>query len=237
MNSVNQTLYIPLYGKSFVSQKGIILNDPTAEKIWSLVEFPLKSRSRSKWLAYYMGMRSAVFDGWVADRIRENPHAVVIHLGCGLDSRCLRVGEKPQVWYDVDFPEVIGEREKYFHEEASYRMIGSDVRDVRLWDQISGAQSAIVILEGISMYMQPQELASLCRMISERFEQVALLMDCYSTFAAKASRYKNPINDVGVTEVYGLDDPLFICRWPCGRHEPFLDRFAEYAIRRSRGCP
>ena len=33
-------------------------------------------------------------------------------------------------------------------------------------------------------------------------------MDCYTTFAARASKIKNPINDVGVTEVYGLDDPL-----------------------------
>ena len=32
-------------------------------------------------------------------------------------------------------------------------------------------------------------------------------MDCYTTFAAKASKYKNPINDVGVTVVYGLDEP------------------------------
>ena len=32
-------------------------------------------------------------------------------------------------------------------------------------------------------------------------------MDCYTEFAAKASKYKNPINDVGVTQVYGLDDP------------------------------
>ena len=32
-------------------------------------------------------------------------------------------------------------------------------------------------------------------------------MDCYTTFSAKASKYKNPINEVGVTEAYGLDDP------------------------------
>ena len=32
-------------------------------------------------------------------------------------------------------------------------------------------------------------------------------MDCYTTFAAKASKYKNPINDVGVTAVYGMDEP------------------------------
>lgn len=210
MNSINRTLYIPLYGKSFVSQKGIILNDPMAEKIWARVAFPLKTKSRSKWLAYYMGMRSAVFDNWTGEHIRANPDSVVIHLGCGLDSRCLRVDQKPRLWYDVDFPEVIEERRKHYHEDSSYRMIGIDVRDPRLWDMVSGPESAVVIMEGISMYMKPQELEALLRVISARFEHVSLLMDCYSTFAAKASKFKNPINDVGVTEVYGLDDPLAI---------------------------
>ena len=32
-------------------------------------------------------------------------------------------------------------------------------------------------------------------------------MDTYTVFAAKATKYKNPINEVGVTEVYGMDDP------------------------------
>ena len=34
MNGVNKTLYIPLYGKAYVSKKGIILNDKTAEQIY-----------------------------------------------------------------------------------------------------------------------------------------------------------------------------------------------------------
>ena len=32
-------------------------------------------------------------------------------------------------------------------------------------------------------------------------------MDTYTVFAAKATRYKNPINEVGVTQVYGFDEP------------------------------
>ena len=31
-------------------------------------------------------------------------------------------------------------------------------------------------------------------------------MDVYTVFGAKASKYKNPINDVGVTIVWGIDD-------------------------------
>ena len=65
MNSVNKTLYIPLYGKSYVSKKGIFLDDKKAEEIWEAEGFALKGKSKSKWLAYYMGARSAVFDEWV----------------------------------------------------------------------------------------------------------------------------------------------------------------------------
>ena len=39
------------------------------------------------------------------------------------------------------------------------------------------------------------------------FGEVRILMDTYTVFAAKATRYKNPINEVGVTQVYGFDEP------------------------------
>ena len=45
MNNVNKTLYIPLYGKAYVSKKGIILNDKKAEEIWSAEGFDLKRKS------------------------------------------------------------------------------------------------------------------------------------------------------------------------------------------------
>ena len=91
MNEVNKTLYIPLYGKSLVSRKGIILHDEKAEEIWEKEGFELKGRSKSKWLAYNMAMRAKVFDDWTEAKLNEDPDALVIHLGCGMDSRCLRV--------------------------------------------------------------------------------------------------------------------------------------------------
>ena len=30
-------------------------------------------------------------------------------------------------------------------------------------------------------------------------------MDIYTEFGAKASKYRNPVNDVGVTKLYGID--------------------------------
>ena len=31
-------------------------------------------------------------------------------------------------------------------------------------------------------------------------------MDVYTVFGAKASKYRNPVNDVGVSVLYGIDD-------------------------------
>ena len=207
MNSISKTLYIPLYGKALVSRSGRILSDPTAEAIWNAEGFPLKGKAASKWLAYYMGMRSAVFDRWTSLQMVKSPDAAVLHLGCGLDSRCRRVGNSAQRWYDVDFPAVIQERKQYFSESEAYRMLPADVRDPQWLRSVSG-DTAIVVMEGISMYLSPEELRQVLAHLCQRFSRVHLLMDCYSTFAARMSRYKNPINEVGVTKVYGLDDPL-----------------------------
>ncbi len=206
MNDVNKTLYIPLYGKAYVSRRGLFLKDEKAEEIWAAEGFALKGRSRSKWLAYYMGVRSAVFDEWLMRKMDEMPEAAIIHIGCGMDSRILRVGTGGHRWYDVDFPEVIEQRCRYYSESDGYEMIAADASEATWPDRIA-ARSAIIVMEGVSMYLSNDEMQGLMKNLCGHFDEIALLMDCYSTLAAKMSKYKNPINDVGVTKVYGTDDP------------------------------
>lgn len=206
MDNVSKTLYIPLYGKAFVSRKGIILSDPKAEEIWSAEGFPLRGKAASKWLAYYMAMRSRVFDDRLRDRLEQSPDAAVLHLGCGLDSRCLRVEHAGRQWYDVDFPEVIRERQRHYELSGDYHMLGTDLRDPD-WPAQIPEENAIVILEGVSMYLSPEDLRGLLERLCGRFGKVHLLMDCYTELAAKLSRRHNPINSVGVTQVWGLDAP------------------------------
>ncbi|MBE6799155.1 MAG: hypothetical protein E7525_05210 [Ruminococcaceae bacterium] len=57
------------------------------------------------------------------------------------------------------------------------------------------------------MYLTSKEVHELTENLCAHFEQIVFLMDCYTVLAAKLSKYKNPINDVGVTEVYGIDNP------------------------------
>jgi len=210
MNSVNKTLYIPLFGKAYVSKRGLFINDEMAERIWNAAGFELKGKSASKWLALYMGIRSAVFDEWTKTQTTCAQDAIIIHIGCGLDSRVCRIDLPNREWYDVDFSEVIRERKLYYHESIDYRMISGDVRENEWLTEIPEARCAIVIMEGVSMYMKPEELRTLFANLRSHFENISILMDSYSSFAARISKYKNPINDVGVTEVYGIDDPTLL---------------------------
>ena len=207
MNAVNRTLYIPLYGKAFVSRRQVILHDPKAEEIWEKEGFPLKGKARSKWLAYYMGMRSAVFDRWLRERMEGEKDCSVIHIGCGMDSRVQRVGTGGHPWYDVDFPQVIEERRKYFQETEDYHMVPSDIRTEGWLERLPEGKRAAVVMEGVSMYLEPEELTQLLAALAGRFSSLWVLMDCYTVFAAKASRYKNPVNEVGVTQLCGVSAP------------------------------
>lgn len=212
MKNVSKTMYIPLYGKAFVSRKGIILNDPTAEAIWEQEGFSLRGKAKSKWLAYYMGMRSRVFDRWVQQKTKEHPGAVVLHIGCGLDSRVLRVGSTSGCWVDVDFPEVIEERRRYYTESETYRMLAGDARETHWMDSLPQAETAIVALEGLTMYLTDAQLHQLLTALKKHFPRLYVLMDCYTSFGAKASKYKNPINTVGVNQTFGVDDPTALAQ-------------------------
>ncbi len=206
MNEVNQTLYIPLYGKSFVSKKGIILHDAKAEEIWAKEEFELKGKSKSKWLAYNMAMRARVFDDWTDQELKKDPDAIVLHIGCGMDSRCLRVKQPYSCWYDCDFPEVLKVRRQYYQESSSYHMMELDATDTQKINEFPEGNTVIVVLEGISMYLTNDQLKALIAALRQKYLYVHVLLDVYTQFGARASEKKNPINDVGVTKVYGVDD-------------------------------
>ena len=209
MQNVSKTLYIPLYGKAYVSERGILLSDPTAERIWKAECFPLKGKARSKWLAYSMSMRASVFDSWLREQLEKHPDAVVLHIGCGMDSRVYRLSNsrKRCQWYDIDLPEVIAERRRYYAEEENYHMLGGDAMEPGWAAQLPDAHTALVVMEGLSMYLPYEKLTALMAALHQRFPHTLLLMDCYTGFGAKASRYKNPINTVGVTRTYGIDAP------------------------------
>ena len=206
MNEVNKTLYIPLFGKAAVSRRGIILRDPDAERIWEAEAFPIRGRAKSKWLAYNMAMRARVFDDWTETMLTQHPDAVVFHIGCGLDSRCARVKAPRAGWYDCDLGDVIALRRKYYAETERCRMLPLDASCPEEAAALPVCGTAVAVLEGLSMYLTNEQLVRFLFALRARCARLHVLMDVYTDFGAWASKLKNPVNDVGVSALYGVKD-------------------------------
>lgn len=208
----SETLFIPLYGKAEVHKYGDILEDIKAREIVESVDYDFSHVFKSRFLTIYMGIRAAILDDYVTEFIKANENAVVITLGCGLDSRCERVKGKYGQWYDLDLPDVIDVRKEYYKENEHYHMIASSVLDLEWLDAIKIDENSrvIIIAEGLTMYLSDEENKHLILAFKNKFKHVDYVFDGYSKSAVWWSKYKNPVNKMGAVIRWGLDDPTVI---------------------------
>lgn len=154
-----------------------------------------------------MSVRALVIDELCNKYILEHSSSTIIHLGCGLDSRCLRVNQSYKSWYDIDYEEVIKIRKYFYNQDNSRRMIGSSVLDFKWLEQIEEKENIMIVAEGLTMYLSEDEIKSLISKIHEIFGDVYLLFDAYTKKGVKNSRIKNPVNQMHAEIKYGIDNP------------------------------
>jgi len=206
MTNESKTLFIPLAGKARMSREGFF-RDEAAERIVADVSDSMGNVDGSRRLAVYMAMRAMQYDERTAEFIDAHPGCSVVHLGCGLDSRYLRAGMNAAQWYDLDLPEVIELRRRWFHEDARYHMLPSSATELSWMDAISPCAHLLVLAEGLSMYLSRQDMLALADALAVRFDVVTFLFDAYSHRAARLSKYKNPINRVKAKIDFAMDAP------------------------------
>lgn len=205
LSNESKTLFIPLYGKALMSKNNLFLNDPKAEEIIDTVDYNFNSLKQSKWLSMYMSLRALIIDELCNKYIENHKNATIIHLGCGLDSRVLRVNQGFYKWYDIDYLSVIELRKKYYKQNIKYKMIASSVLDYKWINEIEKNKNVLIILEGLTMYLSVNEIKELINEIHAQLGSVNLLFDAYSLKAVKASKIKNPVNQMNAKIKYGMD--------------------------------
>ena len=173
-------LFSVLGGRAQVSKRGALLKDEKAEEIIDGLALGSKHLKTGMLRAIFLGIRASVFDRLVDAYIDAHPDCVVLHLGCGLDSRVLRVKRSPRMWYDIDFPEVIGLRRKFFSESETNRMIGADVADLSWLEQVEGGGEALIIAEAFTMFLTFDENRALIAALRDKFNNAEYNFDAYS---------------------------------------------------------
>ncbi len=144
----------------------------------------------SPWLAATSGdrdlvaLRAAQLDAWAAEVLRADPDVTVLHLGCGLDSRGLRLGAGPR-WIEVDTPDVADVR-RALYPGAPGRVVASSVTDPA-WLADLGGPRVLVVAEGLLMYLSAAEVQALLERITARFEHGDVLFDVVAPWVVRVS--------------------------------------------------
>ncbi|GLW11945.1 putative polyketide synthase protein [Microtetraspora sp. NBRC 13810] len=208
------TLLATLYGRALDSlAKQPILGDPFAIHAARRLDYDLRRTRVSPTHAAVIALRAKQLDLWTAEFVAAHPEAVVLHLACGLDSRVHRLDPPPTVeWYDVDYPEVIELRERIYPGRDAYRMIAASVTDPGWLREVRGNRPALVVAEGLTMYLREQDGLDLFRRLTGHFPEGELAFDAYTRLGVRLQRFNAAVRAAGATLYWGFDDPAALER-------------------------
>ena len=137
---------------------------------------------------FLAAVRAKQLDRWVTEFLRANPAATVVHLGCGLDSRALRVsGAEATRWFDLDLPDVIELRTRIYPGRAGYHTIASPVMDLEWLRRVPADPPTLLVAEGLFMYLTDDELRRLVAAMIDHFGAGQLIVDAVAPWVARMS--------------------------------------------------
>ncbi len=158
--------------------------------------------------------RHRVIDDILRKRIHARPDRRIVLLGAGFDTRAFRLtgGE----WLELDHPVLIALKQRKLPAAQApnpLRRVAIDFARDRLVDRLQslrGAIAPVVVMEGVSMYLQPDQLRLTLRSLRQLFPDHTLVCDLTTrTFARRYSRgLRERIMELGGNFAELVDEPV-----------------------------
>jgi O-methyltransferase involved in polyketide biosynthesis len=186
-SGAKETLLVTLHLRAMESQRpDALIKDERAVELVKKLNYDfnrIKLLHLSEANKVSIILRNREFDCYVRDFLARHPNAVVVHIGCGLDSRFERVDNGQVEWYDLDLPEVIELRRSLLGDEKErYHLLACSVLD-DVWLKVVSKHHErpfLFLAEGVSMYLKEAEMKSLVTMLHKNFRGTELVFDAYS---------------------------------------------------------
>lgn len=186
LNDVSETLLITLYVRARESQRadGMIKDEKALLMVSRLdCDFSRLRMHHHDEVAVIMRLRK--FDSYVRDFLQRNPDGVVVHIGCGLDTRFDRVDNGQVEWFDLDVPEVMELRGKLISNESHrYHMLATSVFDddwIRAVEQYT-SHPFLFIAEGVFPYFEEAQVRTLFLKLRDHFPRCEVVCDAHTPF-------------------------------------------------------
>lgn len=199
LNGVSETLLIPLCYRAIETQRpDAMIKDETAVALLERLSSAGPIRYDSHWLKQtpmakmnrvLRMMLTREMDRYARDFLSRHPEAVVVHIGCGFDTRFNRVDNGLVEWYDLDLPEVIELRRELLGAEAEfsggrYHHLSASVLE-EAWMDASSAHRRrpfLFLAEGVFMYFEAAQVKALVLALRDHFPGAELVFDGWKPF-------------------------------------------------------
>ena len=197
LTGVPETLLVALYLRAVETQRadGIIKDEKAVEMIKS-IEYDF-SRFNRVWLSQVgVAVRTEILDEVTTAFIRQYQDARVVNMGAGLCTRLNRVDNGRIAWYELDLPEAIELRRRFFTETDRHQFIERSITDFSWMEQIKikGNQPVLFIGEGFFMYFEEQEVKNIFIEMADHFPDAELIFEINGPVSVGRSKHHDALS-------------------------------------------
>jgi O-methyltransferase involved in polyketide biosynthesis len=185
IQGVAETMLITLYTRALESQRedGLI-RDQKAVEIVKRLDYDWERLRLHGHDEVAVILREKEFDRFAREFMTKYPDGMVVHIGCGLDTRFNRVDNDQVEWYDLDLADVIRLRKDLIGEDnPRCRLIGCSVFDFAWMGMIPNRQHPVLFMaEGVFPYFEEIQLRALFLELHRRFPGCEVVCDAHTPY-------------------------------------------------------
>ena len=210
---------ITLHARCVETQrKNPIIQDPKALQITNQLDYNFGKFTREGIVPLSCVLRAKEIDRIVHNFISTHQNAIVVNLGSGLCSRFLRLDNGLIRWYEIDLPDVIELRRRFFEEHDRYHFISQSILDFTWIDQIQRIpeQALMVILEGVTPYLKEAENRKIIHQISRHLSPAEVVLDVINRRASRNTKWNRDVAKTNATFQWGIDHSRDFEGWEPG---------------------
>ncbi len=206
LNGTAETMLQSFYARAQYSKsKKHSFYDAKAVELVECIDYDFSSAEKDTTMGLGVIARTIVFDELVSNFIALNPDCTVVNIACGLDTRFYRMDNGRITWYNIDLPETIAVRDQIFNESGHVSTIGISATDPAWANQIESRGKMLFVIEGLSMYLTPEENKQMLSIIHDNFENATVLMECIAKKWVNKEKIEESIQKTGARFVFGAD--------------------------------
>ncbi|WP_040832860.1 class I SAM-dependent methyltransferase [Nocardia brevicatena] len=207
LGQVQETLLIPLYGRALDARRGhSALGDTKAVELVDAIDYDF-GKFRGPSLAGSV-LRASIFDGYVRAFLADHPEATVVDIGCGLSTRFHRLDNGRLRWFDLDMPDTIALRRRFFDDGERYTMIAGSIFESDWFARIAEHPGPYFLLsEAVLLYFPVEEVHAAVRQLASAFGGGRFAVDTGGA-AMMRTQDRNPVfQAVQARMQWTCDDP------------------------------